>query len=134
MNSLLQNAARWYFRRLIPARLAVGDLCSVESGDKFGIVKVLLVERDLVHVRSYREKFRERPTVIDSARLSLGSINDPGGFGIGHFPLSLSTFGSWKPARIKNEPVSDDELMVSVYGRNTGAESGAKKRDVEESL
>lgn len=110
MNPLLQKAARWYFRRSIPARLAAGDLCSVKSGDEFGIVKVLLVERDLVHVRSYREKFHERPTQVNSARLSLGSINDPGRTGVGHLPLSLSTFGSWIPKRIQNEPVTDDEL------------------------
>jgi len=111
MNPLLQKAARWYFRRLIPARLAAGDLCSVKSGREFGVVKVLVVERDLVHVRSYREKFRERPIGgISSTRLSLGSINDPGGFGVGHLPLSLSTFGSWVPKRIESEPVTDDEL------------------------
>jgi hypothetical protein len=94
----------------MPARLGAGELCPVKSGDEFGIVKVLVVANDLVYVRSYREKFRERPTGINPARLSLGSIKDPGGFGLGHLPLSLSTFGSWRPVRIQNEPVTDDEL------------------------
>jgi hypothetical protein len=70
----------------------------------------LLAESDFVDVRSYREKFHERPTDKNSAQLSLGSINDPGGFGIGHLPLSLATFSSWIPVLIRNEPVADDEL------------------------
>jgi hypothetical protein len=43
----------------------------------FAIVKVLLVEVDIVHVRGYREKFRDRPIAINSALLSQGNINDP---------------------------------------------------------
>jgi hypothetical protein len=78
MAPLLQKASRWYFRRKLPPRLAAGDLCSVKSGDGFAIVKVLLVEVDIVHVRSYREKFGDRPAAINSALLSQGNINDPG--------------------------------------------------------
>jgi hypothetical protein len=40
-----------------------------------------------------------------------GHIDDPDGFGVGHLPLSLGTFGSWLPVCFQKEPVTDDDLI-----------------------
>jgi hypothetical protein len=45
----------------------------------------------------YKEKFAIRPISVEMHALTLGSIDDPDGFGVGHLPLSCATFGSWLP-------------------------------------
>jgi hypothetical protein len=109
--SLLQAFARWYYARSLPKRLEAGDLCSIVSGNQFSVAKVLALSRDVVHVRTYKENFTERPARIDIASLSMGSIDDPDGFGVGHLPLSRGSFGSWLPRRAGHDPVIDDELI-----------------------
>jgi len=101
--------------------LAAGDVCSVKSEDHFSVAKILTMSGDVVHVRLYKEKFRERPQAVEMGTLSLGSIDDLDGFGVGHLPLSRGTFGSWLPARIQNDPVTDDELIwVSEWEKSGG--------------
>jgi hypothetical protein len=63
-----------------------------------------------VHLRSYANKFREQPKEVDPASLTLGGLNDPAGFGIGHFPLAKEGFWKDSPVLIKVEPVREDEL------------------------
>jgi hypothetical protein len=93
------------------ADLAPGDLCSIKSGDSsFGVIKILVVDSHIVHIRRYKNRFPERPYEVDPARLSLGTIHDPDGFGVGHLPVSASGFGSWMPARICRQEVTDEEL------------------------
>ncbi len=89
----------------------VGGLYSVANGDgSFGVVKVLVLEPDAVHVRIYKQKFANRPTFVDPQSLSLGGIKDRNGMGIGHLPLSRTTFASWQPFFISQQTVSDEEL------------------------
>ena len=76
----------------------------------YGIVKVLVIERGVVHVRVYREKFSKRPESIDATVLTLGSVDGGGDFGMGHLPLSDASFATWVPVPIHNEPVADAEL------------------------
>jgi hypothetical protein len=90
---------------------APGDICSVLSGSRsYAIAKVIAVEGEIVHVRTYREKFLARPAAIEASALTLGRVGDPEGFGMGHLPLSRDTFARWEPHRIKSEPVIDEEL------------------------
>jgi hypothetical protein len=51
-----------------------------------------------------QRKFAIRPQSVEMGALSLGSINDPDGFGVGHLPLSRGTFGSWAPGQIPDRP------------------------------
>jgi len=73
-----------------------------------------------VHIRLYKEKFASRPDCIDATGLSLGTINDEHGFGIGHLPLSARNFARWEPVIIAHEGVSSEELE----GYNLWKESG----------
>jgi hypothetical protein len=54
-------------------------------------MKVLAVDHSAIHVRLYKNRFTNRPQSVDTRELSLGSIDDPDGFGVGHLPLSHST-------------------------------------------
>ena len=63
-----------------------------------------------VHLRTYANKFAEQPIDIDPSKLTMGGINDPAGFGIGHFPLAKDGFLNENPILIKVMPVKDEEL------------------------
>ena len=66
-----------------------GGVYSTDAGDgKFGVVKILKVESGIVHVRVYKNKFATRPESVKVDELSLGTINDKDGFGMGHLPIS----------------------------------------------
>ena len=91
--------------------IKAGAICTVEDGDgKFGVIKVLVIDSEIAHVRIYKNKYTIRPSKIDLKTLSLGSINDKDGFGIGHTPLARRGFEEWKPVVIANENVSEEEL------------------------
>jgi hypothetical protein len=88
-----------------------GDIYSVDDGNgKIGIVKVLVVEPKIIHLRVYKNKFNSRPKSINTTELSLGRIADKGGFGVGHMPLDIDGFKDWKPELLINEKVEDNEL------------------------
>ncbi len=88
-----------------------GGLYSIANGNgKFGVVKILVLEANAVHVRIYKQTFRSRPTSVDPKSLTLGGINDKDGFSIGHMPLSKETFASWQPVFLSQQSVSENEL------------------------
>lgn len=62
-------------------------------------MKVLAVDEDAVHIRVYKERFSTRPATVDTDGLTLGSIDDADGFGVGHLPLTHEEFALWQPAR-----------------------------------
>jgi len=88
-----------------------GGLYSTADGNgRFGVVKILVLEPDAVHVRIYKQTFPTRPTSVDPKSLTLGRIDDKDGFSIGHLPLSRKTFASWQPVFLSQQSVSDNEL------------------------
>jgi hypothetical protein len=98
------------------SKIEAGSVCTIEDGEgKFGVVKVLVIDDDMAHVKIYKNKFDIRPATIDIKTLTLGTM--PGttgipsdGFGIGHVPLSRQVFESWKPIFVGFENVSEEEL------------------------
>ena len=118
---LFQRAISWYYARSVQ-NFAPGDVCSIKSEDWFSVLKILSKRGDVVHARIYKEKFATRPTSVEMRALSLGSIDDPDGFGVGHIPLSCAAFGFWLPAKIRYDPVTDDELiLVTEWERSGGS-------------
>ena len=102
------------------ARWEAGGIYSISDGDGFGVVKILAIDPDAVSVRIYRETFPTRPASIDPSELSLGRIDDPEGFGIGHLPLSPRDFALWFPVQLATLPVTEEELV----GYRSWKESG----------
>ncbi len=69
-----------------------GDLCSIDSGDgSYGVVKILKLEDGIAHLRLYANSYEQRPTEVDPASLTLGTIHDES-FGLGHMPLAEEEF------------------------------------------
>lgn len=94
-----------------PQSIQVGGLYGTQDEDgTWRIMKVLALDEHAVHLRSYANKFREQPKDVDPAVLTLGGLNDPAGFGIGHFPLAKEGFFKDNPVLIKVVPVKEDEL------------------------
>jgi hypothetical protein len=96
--------------------LEPGDVCAIRSGESgFGVIKILLIDQHIIHIRKYKNRFPERPYQIDPRGLSIGTINDPDGFGVGHLPVSASGFASWMPSRICRQDVTEEELAGYRY-------------------
>jgi len=99
----------------------VGALCSVNSGEgDFGVIKVLACDEQTIHIRLYKNKWSDRPASVESSELSLGSIFDPGGSGLGHLPISIAEYKSWVPTVIRKEEVADDELEGYKMWKDAG--------------
>ena len=91
--------------------IQVGGLYATQDKDgSWRVMKVLAVDEFAVHLRSYANKFPEQPRDVDTARLTLGGLNDPAGFGIGHFPWAKEGFFNDDPVLIKVVPVKEEEL------------------------
>ena len=98
-------------RRLLAQPIRVGTLYSVVGGKGyFQVVKVLAVDSGGVHVRLYKNRFGTRPKIVDFATLTLGSIHDPDGCGLGHVPLTATVFQAWNPEVLAESPVAEAEL------------------------
>jgi len=91
--------------------LTPGGIYSIDRGDgTFGIVKLLVLEDGVAHVRIYKNWFEQRPQTIELDDLSLGGIDDPDGFGIGHIPIPEKDFSSWQPELLTITMVEEEEL------------------------
>lgn len=91
--------------------IKVGGLYATQNKDgTWRVMKVLALDDHAVHLRSYANKFTEQPKDVDPDKLTLGGLNDPGGFGIGHFPLAKEGFFKDNPILIKVVPVKEEEL------------------------
>ncbi len=88
--------------------IVVGGLYATRDEDgSYGIMKVLVVDENAVHLRSYATRFKELPAEVRSPELSM---DGPEGFGIGHFPLAREEFDREEPMLVGRESVDDDEL------------------------
>jgi len=97
-----------------------GGLYIIKSKSGFGILKVLRVEDDVVHIRVYKNKYEKVPARVDTATLTLGTIHDKDGFGIGHQPTKLATFVSWEPQFLQHSLVEPEELEGYDYWKEAG--------------
>jgi hypothetical protein len=81
----------------------------VEFGEgDYRVVKILVLEDGVVHLRLYADKFAERPFEVDPAELDHVAIHKS--FGIAHLPLSTEDFATWRPGVVGHEAVRADEL------------------------
>lgn len=87
----------------------VGGLYSFREKTEFGVLKVLVLDPEAVHVRVYQQRYAVRPTSVDPNTLTLGKLGDKN-FSIGHLPLSRKSFSSWDPVFVSQESVREEEL------------------------
>lgn len=93
------------------SELLEGGYYSIIDGDAFSIAKILKLEAEKVHVRIYKQHFPDRPICIDTEELTLGTIHDKDGFGMGHLPLRLSTFMTSEPSFLTRIEIQPSELQ-----------------------
>lgn len=94
-----------------PKKIKAGSICIVNNGDgQFGIVKILVIDDEIVHVKIYKNKYTQPPTAVDISTLSIGSVYDEDGFGVGHLPVDKKVFDSWSPVAMAFDEVTNDEL------------------------
>ena len=93
------------------SELFEGGYYSILDGDVYSIAKVLKLEPEIAHVRIYKQHFQGRPRSIDISALTLGSIHDEDGFGMGHLPLRLQTFKDREPVFLTYSEVVPEELQ-----------------------
>jgi hypothetical protein len=90
-----------------------GGLYSVahENG-KYIVVKILKLDAEGVHVRSYSNLFGHRPRDVDESKLYMAGIDHKPSeaLGMGHLPLAKESFRQWDAQLIKVVPVRDSEL------------------------
>jgi hypothetical protein len=102
------------------SELFEGGYYSIIDGDEFAIAKVLKIDPDIVHVRIYKQHFAQRPRGIDPSGLTLGTIHDKDGFGMGHLPLRIATFQNREPVFITHAVVNANELECYTIWKDAG--------------
>ena len=95
-----------------------GTVCTVASGDgRFGAIKILCVTSATVDVAIFKNKYTERPAVLDISELSLGKVTDTDGFGIGLVTLARDGFLHWEPVVAGFEELTkEEEDRVEEFG------------------
>ncbi len=103
-----------------------GDLCSIDSGDgSYGVVKILKLEDGIAHLRLYANSYEQRPTEVDPASLTLGTIHDES-FGLGHMPVAEEEFlATWRPEVVGHTELEPDELEGYEIWRGAAEEGEA---------
>ena len=96
--------------RAAQSELFEGAYYSIRDGNVFAIAKVLKLEPNVVHIRIYKQHYPLRPRAIDPEALTLGTIDDKDGFGMGHLPLRLEAFKERQPIFLTYIEVKPDEL------------------------
>jgi hypothetical protein len=99
--------------RVSEPKYVEGGLYSVphERGE-YIVVKILKLDAQGVHLRSYSNLFDQRPRDVDESKLYMAGIDHKSSeaLGMGHLPLSKESFRQWDAQLIKILPVRDNEL------------------------
>ena len=90
--------------------IRAGAICTVTKGDgMFGAIKILMVTNLFLDVTLYKNKYNKRPATIDLATLTIGTVHDTDGFGIGKVSLSPEGFMNWEPVVVGFLPLTAEE-------------------------
>ena len=98
----------------VPADFRAGDLASVATDEGgFGVVKILAVDAEGVHIRLHVQRFERRPTFAELPELTTAGFG-PGHdnpLSMGHLPLSHRSFAGWEPELLERGlAVEESEL------------------------
>jgi hypothetical protein len=90
-----------------------GGLYSVPNEyGSYSVLKILKLDESGVHIRLYSNQFPDRPSDVDTDTLYMAGMDRSEGqsLGMGHAPISRTSFSSWDAKYIKTVPVTQDEL------------------------
>jgi hypothetical protein len=102
----------WHFLRPASSIKVGGIYATPQKDGSFGVIKVLKVDDDGVHVRIYSNRFKERPRSVLESELFVAGIDRASGvaLGMGHAPVSWESFSEWKAKFVQQATVSESEL------------------------
>src|ERR1700733_10343977 len=116
------------FGRSRQSKIMPGTICTVDDGEGFyRVAKVLVIDDAGFHMRLYKNRWKERPETVDMSTLTLGSIHDKDGFGMGHVPLTSRASAAWKPVVMENEKVRQEDLDGYEIWKDSGGGYFGKK-------
>jgi hypothetical protein len=105
----------------VPKAPNPGEIWTVRDGGAFGVVKILSVEPDRVHVRQYGLRYPERPWHVKSSTL-LRDGKQTVGQRFPHLPLDRGEFERWEPVFMREEALDPAELLsLESWQRAQGA-------------
>jgi hypothetical protein len=82
--------------------IEVGGIYATQDKDgSWRLMRVLALDEDAVHLRSYADRFPEPPRDVDLAKLE---------WHVGHMPLARAGFLKQHRVLVKVVPVDDEEL------------------------
>jgi hypothetical protein len=90
--------------------VAGGLYSAIDEQGCYRAMKIVALDADGVHLRLYKNRWKRRPKTVSPSSLTLGTVNDPDGFGFGHLVLTRREFASRKPALISRADLTPDEL------------------------
>jgi hypothetical protein len=96
-----------------PDALIEGGLYSTPNDDgTYSVIKILKLDDRGVHVRVYSNSFSAHPDTLEEGALYMAGLTKGPNerLGMGHLPLSRSSFARWRPRFIKRVEVKPDEL------------------------
>ncbi len=93
-----------------PDAFVEGGLYVTTAECPYGILKILKMEEGIAHVKLYKNKYEQIPARVDPESLSVGTIHDEDGFGVGDLPNNESTLASWRPQLLQITLVESEEL------------------------
>jgi len=94
-----------------PRDVTAGDVYTVRDAAAYGVVKVLAVEPERIHVRQYGLRYSERPWQVKSSTLERHHDHVPAP-GFPHLPLDRSEFIRWEPVFLRQEPLRPSEVAA----------------------
>ena len=95
-----------------PAYIPGGLYSAPHDDGKYIVLKVLKVEPEGIHVRTYSNLFSERPRDVDESKLYMAGIDHKPteAMGMGHVPIARESFKGWQAELIKVVAVREEEL------------------------
>lgn len=89
-----------------------GLYASRQDDGTYAIVKILKLDESGVHVRVYSNRFDTIPETLDENELYMAGVDHGSDeqLGLGHLPLSRTSFVAWQARFIKVVDVTESEL------------------------
>jgi hypothetical protein len=101
-------------------------------------MKFLAVDPEGQHpmflVRLYRNKWDDRPTSVDYANLTVGTVGDSAGFGVGCMPLGISRYPEVVPEYLTSIGLTPEEREVVGPCRQSALDAFDYKKRQEEMM
>ena len=81
--------------------ISVNSIYTIEiANEKFGIVKVVSVENEIVKIKPYKNIYNSRPSSNNVTKLNFATLNNRDGSAIPYGTLDKKAFYNLKPKKI----------------------------------